>query len=87
MIDRNTQIVHAYRDGETLKSVGMKFGISPERVRQILVRWLRLRRNGTDGWGGWGDSGVPRGVGGYMLVGEYMLACAKALSESRPTPK
>jgi len=38
LADRDTAIVAAYKDGQTLENIGERFGISGERVRQVIKR-------------------------------------------------
>jgi hypothetical protein len=47
---RNAEICRRYKAGETMEHVGESYGISRERVRQILGRaGVRSRRGGTKG--------------------------------------
>lgn len=45
MIDRDAQIVALYDRGDTMEAIGRRFGISKERVRQILVAQGHSRRH------------------------------------------
>jgi hypothetical protein len=46
--DRDSQIAQGYRAGSTLSGLGQQFGITPEAVRQILVRRGVARRGTAD---------------------------------------
>jgi hypothetical protein len=35
---RDTEIVHAYRAGASLREVGFRYGVTPDQVRYVLVR-------------------------------------------------
>ena len=37
-LDRNKIIYNLYRDGETMEEIGAKFGITKQRVHQIIRR-------------------------------------------------
>lgn len=43
--DRNAQVVAMRLDKLTFQEIGDQFGISPERVRQIINRHMRMLRN------------------------------------------
>jgi DNA-directed RNA polymerase sigma subunit (sigma70/sigma32) len=40
--ERNRQVVAMHREGATLAETGRRFGLSRERVRQIITRYERL---------------------------------------------
>ena len=46
--DRNRLIVERYRTGNRLKTISEEFGVSPERVRQIVLRANRRDREATE---------------------------------------
>lgn len=45
MSERNTRIIEMARSGATYKATGRQFGISAERVRQIVVPVLGMRQS------------------------------------------
>lgn len=42
--ERNTAIVHARMAGETLQAIANRYGLTRERIRQIVVRHQRDQR-------------------------------------------
>jgi hypothetical protein len=41
--ERDTEMARRYRDGETLEQIGNSYGISRERVRQLITKYHGLR--------------------------------------------
>ena len=40
--ERNEEVVARYRDGETLDAIGKRFGVTRERIRQIIFKHSRI---------------------------------------------
>ena len=61
---RRDRILKARREGQTFGAIGKTWGITGERVRQIVVKEFKRRRNRADQRPDQGTTASP-GVGAY----------------------
>ena len=43
--ERNSKVIKAYREGQTLQAIGNEIGLTRQRVQQILIKHGEQRRN------------------------------------------